>query len=134
MDAERKFINNWGLALLFSSMVWLLTFLEAGITLSWIKDLTLWKHNYMAFSVAVTFIFAFIYMKKVEDLKWLEESISYGIVFVLINLFLDYAILFLILKTPIFNLQNLFLYIIQFLMCILASFVVKRKYIRGFGL
>jgi len=131
---ERKFINNWGLALLFSSMVWLLTFLEAGITLSWIKDLTLWKHNYMIFSVTLTFIFAFIYMKKVEDLKWLEESISYGIVFVLINLFLDYAILFLILKTPIFNLQNLFLYIIQFLMCILASFVVKRKYIRGFGL
>lgn len=125
---KRKFIENWGLAILFSVLTWILTFLEAGITRGIIKNSVIWAHNYMAFSVFITFMFAFIYMKRVKELKWLEESLAYGIVFILINLFLDYSIIFLILNTYIFNFQNLFLYILQFLSCILAAFVVKKKY------
>jgi len=125
---KRKFIENWGLAILFSVLTWILTFLEAGITYGIIKNSVIWTHNYMVFSVFITFMFAFIYMKRVKELKWLEESLAYGIVFILINLFLDYSIIFLILNTYIFNFQNLFLYILQFLSCILAAFVVKKKY------
>ncbi len=126
---ERKFLGDWKLTFMFSVMVWLFTFLEAGLTLSWISDLTLWTHNYMIFTIAVTFVFAFLYMKRLEDFVWYEEGAAFAVVFVLINLFLDYGILFLLLSSSIFNIQNAFLYVSQFLVCILASFVVKKKYI-----
>ena len=126
---ERKFLTNFPMAVLFSLLVWLLTFLESGVTLNVIKNSTLWMHGYMIFASSLTFIFAFIYMKKIDDLIWLEESIAYGIVFILINIFLDYTIIFLILKTSTFNLQNFILYIIQFVLCITASFTVKKKYL-----
>lgn len=126
---ERKFLSDWKLAVTFSVLVWLFTFLEAGLTLSWISDLTLWMHNYMIFTIVVTFAFAFLYMKRLEDFVWYEEGAAFAVVFVLTNLFLDYGILFLILSSPIFNIQNTVLYVSQFLVCILASFVVKKKYI-----
>ena len=126
---ERKFLSDWKLTFMFSVLVWLFTFLEAGLTLSWISDLTLWTHNYMIFTIAVTFVFAFLYMKRLEDFVWYEEGAAFAVVFVLIHLFLDYGILFLLLSSPIFNIQNAILYVSQFLVCILASFVVKKKYI-----
>jgi|GEM_PF-1983187 len=132
MEGEsRKFLSDWKLALMFSLLVWLFTFLEAGLTLELIKDLTLWTHNYMIFALIMTFLFAFLYMKKLQDFSWLEEGAAYAIVFILINLFLDYGVLFLLLHSPIFNIQNMFLYIFQFLLCILASFVVNKKYSQG---
>ncbi|MCK4634958.1 MAG: hypothetical protein KAT37_03730 [Candidatus Aenigmarchaeota archaeon] len=126
---ERKFLSDWKLTFMFSVLVWLFTFLEAGLTLSWISDLTLWTHNYMIFTIIMTFAFAFLYMRKLEDFVWYEEGAAFAVVFVLINLFLDYGILFLLLSSPIFNIQNAVLYVSQFLVCILASFVVKKKYI-----
>jgi len=132
MEGEsRKFLSDWKLALMFSLLVWLFTFLEAGLTLELIKDLTLWTHNYMIFALIMTFLFAFLYMKKLQDFSWLGEGAAYAIVFILINLFLDYGVLFLLLHSPIFNIQNMFLYIFQFLLCILASFVVNKKYSQG---
>jgi len=128
---ERKFLSDWKLTFMFSVLVWLFTFLEAGLTLSWISDLTLWTHNYMIFTIAVTFAFAFFYMRKLEDFVWYEEGAAFAVVFVLINLFLDYGILFILLNSPIFNIQNTVLYVSQFLVCILASFVVKKKYIQA---
>ncbi len=131
---ERKFIGNWGLALIFPVLVWLFTFLESVITLPLIGDVTLWSHNYMVFASAMTFIFAFIYMKNIEDLSWLEEGVAFAIVFVLVSLFMDYGILFLVLKTYVFTLQNFILFAAQFLICIIAAFVVKKKYVDGLGL
>ena len=124
---ERKFLSDWKLVVTFSVLVWLFTFLESGLTLSWISDLTLWTHNYMIFTIIITFVFAFLYMKRLEDFIWYEEGAAFAVVFVLINLFLDYGILFLLLDSPIFNIQNTVLYVSQLLVCILASFVVKKK-------
>ncbi|UCG95116.1 MAG: hypothetical protein JSV92_03670 [archaeon] len=125
---ERKFISNWGMALMFAALAWLFTFLEAGLTLNLIANTTFWVHNYMIFAGVLTFIFAFVYMRSLEDYSWLGEGVAFAIVFVLVNLFLDYGILFFILGSPIFNLQSLVLYLAQFLLCILASFVVRKKY------
>ena len=125
---------GWGMALVFSSMAWLLTFLESVLTLSLMDGTALWSHNYMAFATALTFVFAFVYMKKQEDLSWLEEGVAFAIVFVLVNLFLDYAVVFLWLKTYIFTVQNFVLYAAQFLVCLLAAFVVKKKYVDSLGL
>jgi hypothetical protein len=129
---ERKFLSNWGMALMFAALTWLLTFLEAGLTLNLMGATTLWTHNYMVFAAVLTFVFAFIYMRSLEDYSWLGEGVAFAIVFVLINLFLDYGILFFILGSPIFNLQNLILYLVQFLLCIMASFVVRKKYGESF--
>lgn len=133
MIQERKFLSSWGMALMLSALAWLFTFLEAVLTLS-VMDVTLWSHNYMVFAAAATFVCSYIYMKKVEDLSWLEEGVAFGIVFVLVNLLMDYGILFLLLQTSVFTLQNLFLFIVQFLICILSAFVVNRKYSDTIGL
>lgn len=128
MERERKFIGNWPLTLMFAALTWLFTFLEAGLTLEFIGDTTLWTHNYMIFAAVLTFVFAYIYMKKLDNFSWLEEGAAFAIVFILIGVFLDYGILFLLLGSSIFNLMNLVLYVVQLLLCILASFVVRKKY------
>ncbi len=129
---ERKFLNDWKLAIMLSVLSWLFIFFEAGITLNIIKDLTFWTHNYFVFALIVTFVSSFFYMRKLIDFVWYEEGAAFGVVFVLIHVFLDYVILFVLMNSPIFNLQNILLYILQFLVCILASFVVKKKYIQSF--
>lgn len=131
---DRKFLDNWGLTLVFSALTWLLTFLESVLTLSLIGDIGLWIHNYTIFASVVTFVFALVYMKRVEDLSWLEEGVAFAIVFIMMNLFLDYVIIFLLLKTYIFTVQNFVIYALQFLFCLLASFVVKKKYVDSLGL
>lgn len=125
---ERKFLSSWKMTITMSVLAWLLVFLEAGLTLPLIESSSLWIHNYMIFCAFLTFVFAFIYMRKLEDFSWLEEGFAFAVVFILVNIFLDYGILFLILDSPIFNVQNLGLYLSQFLLCLLASFVVKKKY------
>ena len=122
------------LAILLPVLAWLLVFLEAGITVSWLGAADIWMHNYMAFAAILTFISAFIYMKRIKDLSWIEEGLAFGVVFLLVNIFLDYAIIFLVLGTTVFNIQNLVLYVTQFLLCLLASFVVKKKYSQSFSL
>ena len=124
---ERKFLSDWKFAVLFSALIWMVTFLEAGVMLNFIQDLTLWNHNYFIFAVIATFAFAFVYFWKTETSNWIEEAGAFAIVLVLVNLILDYAVLFFLLESPIFNLQNLFLYVAQFLACLLASFVYKKK-------
>ena len=132
MEEKKKFLKDWKIALIFSVLVWLFTFLEAGLTFPLIGDVTLWTHNYTVFAVIATFLFAFIYMRKQEDFIWYEEGAAFAIVLILANLFLDYGVLFMLLNSPVFNIQNIVLYIAQFLVCLLASFFVKKKYMSGF--
>jgi len=113
---------------MFAALTWLFTFLEAGLTQGIIGDTTLWTHNYMIFAAVLTFVFAYLYMKRLDSFSWLEEGAAFAIVFILINVFLDYGILFLLLGSSMFNLMNLILYVVQFLLCMLASFVVRKKY------
>jgi hypothetical protein len=129
---ERKFLSDWKLAVMFSALVWLFTYLEAVVTKNLIGDLTLWTHNYIIFAAILTFLLAFLYMRKQGDFVWYEEGVAFAVVLILINLFLDYGVIFFLLGSLIFTIENAVLYISQFLLCVLASFVVKRKYISKF--
>jgi len=128
---SRKFLNNWKKALFLSLMVWLLTFFEAGLTLEFMEPGGLWIQNYMIFAIIATFAAGFIYFKEIFDLKWIEEGAAFAIVLLVINVTLDYGILFLLLESPIFSIENFVLYGLQFAACMVASFVVKKKYVTG---
>ncbi len=128
MIEERKFLSNWGLAILLAVLVWLFIFLEAVLTLSLMGSTELWMHNYMVFAAAGTFAAAFVYMRKIKRFEWLEGP-AFGIVFIIIHILMDYGVLFIFLESQIFNLQNFMLYVAQFILCLLAAFVVKKKYI-----
>ena len=127
----RSFLQDWKSAIFLPIIVWLATFFEAGLTLEFMEPGSLWIQNYMIFAVLVTFVAAFIYFKDIFDLKWIEEGAAFGIVFLVINVTLDYGILFLLMESPIFNLQNFVLYFMQFGVCMLAAFVAKKKYVTG---